>query len=69
MNSRSLRRSRRRARVKRLFLMFTAVVAIAVVASWAAKSLNLHDRSSKTLTLHADVQSGDRIVYRYSDYL
>ena len=55
--------------MKRLFLMFTVVVAIAVVASWAAKSLNLRDRSSKTLTLHADVQSGDIIVYRYSDNL
>jgi hypothetical protein len=49
--------------------MFTMVVAIAVVASWAAKSLHPHGRSSKTLTLHADAQSGDRIVYRYSDNL
>jgi hypothetical protein len=49
--------------------MFTVVVAIAVVASWAAKSLNLHDRNAKTLALHADVQSSDRIVYRYSDNL
>jgi len=67
MNSRSLRRTRRRARVSRLFLIFSGIVALWIVASWAARSLDARGGNAKTLTLHADMQASDVIVYRYSD--
>ena len=65
MNSRSLRRTRRRARVRR-FLMFSGTVALWIVALWAARSFDARGGNAKTLTLHADMQTGDVIVYRFS---
>ncbi len=67
MNSRSLRGTRRRARARRLFLIFSGIVALWIVTSWAARSLDARGGNAKTLTLHADMQAGDVIVYRYSD--
>jgi len=66
MNSRSLRRTRRRARVSRLFLIFSGIVALWIVALWAARSFDARGGNAKTLTLHADMQTGDVIVYRFS---
>jgi len=66
MNSRSLRRTRRRALVRR-FLKFSGVVALLIVASWVARSSDASGRNAKTLALHADMQTADVTVYRYTE--
>jgi hypothetical protein len=53
MNSRSLRRTRRRARVRR-FLVFSGVIALWIVGAWAARSFDSRRGNAKTLTLHAE---------------
>jgi len=47
--------------------MFSGIITLWMVASWAARSFDARAGNAKTLTLHADMQAGDVIVYRYSD--
>jgi len=47
--------------------MFSGIVALWIVASWAARSFDARGGNAKTLTLHADMQAGDVIVYRFSE--
>ena len=43
-----------------------AIVALWIVAFWAARSFDARGGNAKTLTLHADMQAGDVVVYRFS---
>jgi len=47
--------------------MFSGIVALWIVASWADRSFDARRGNAKTLTLHADMQAGDVIVYRFSE--
>jgi hypothetical protein len=47
--------------------MFSGVVALWMAASWAARSFDARGENAKTLTLHAEMQAGDVIVYRFSE--
>jgi hypothetical protein len=47
--------------------MSSGVVALWIVASWAARSFDERGESTKTLTLHAEMQAGDVIVYRFAE--
>ena len=46
--------------------MFSGIVALWIVAFWAARSFDARGGNAKTLTLHADMQAGDVVVYRFS---
>jgi len=46
--------------------MFSGTVALWIVAFWAARSFDARGGNAKTVTLHADMQTGDVIVYRFS---